>query len=118
MCIRDRFSTIEEIAYVPLNEMLEIEAFDEDTVNELRNRARNVLLTEAIVDEEQLENVADDLLNLEGMDKPLAAKLARSNIRTRDDLADLAADELVELSGIEDERAKNLITTARAHWFE
>jgi len=116
--IEEGFSTIEEIAYVPLNEMLEIEAFDEDTVNELRNRARNVLLTEAIVDEEQLENVADDLLGLDGMDKPLAAKLARANIRTRDNLADLAVDELVELSGIEDERAKNLITTARAHWFE
>ena len=116
--IEEGFSTVEEIAYVPLNEMLEIEAFDEDTVNELRNRARNVLLTEAIVDEEQLENVADDLLNLEGMDKPLAAKLARANVRTRDDLADLAVDELVELSGIDDERAKNLITTARAHWFE
>jgi transcription termination/antitermination protein NusA len=116
--IEEGFSTIEEIAYVPLNEMLEIEAFDEDTVNELRNRARNVLLTEAIVDEEQLENVADDLLNLDGMDKALAAKLARGNIRTRDDLADLAVDELVELSGIDDERAKNLITTARAHWFE
>ena len=116
--IEEGFSTIEEIAYVPLNEMLEIEAFDEDTVNELRNRARNVLLTEAIVDEEQLENVADDLLNLEGMDKPLAAKLARGNIRTRDDLADLAVDELVELSGIDNERAKSLITTARAHWFE
>ncbi len=116
--IEEGFSTVEEIAYVPLNEMLEIEAFDEDTVNELRNRARNVLLTEAIVDEEQLENVADDLLSLEGMDKPLAAKLARGNIRTRDDLADLAVDELVELSGIDDERARNLITTARAHWFE
>ena len=116
--IEEGFSTVEEIAYVPLNEMLEIEAFDEDTVNELRNRARNVLLTEAIVDEEQLENVAEDMLNLEGMDKPLAAKLARANIRSRDDLADLAVDELVELSGIDDERAKNLITTARAHWFE
>jgi len=116
--IEEGFSTIEEIAYVPLNEMLEIEALDEDTVNELRNRARNVLLTEAIVDEEQLENVAEDMLGLEGMDKPLAAKLARANIRTRDDLADLAVDELVELSGIENERAKNLITTARAHWFE
>ena len=116
--IEEGFSTVEEIAYVPLNEMLEIEAFDEDTVNELRNRARNVLLTEAIVDEEQLESVADDLLTLEGMDKPLAAKLARANVRTRDDLADLAVDELVELSGIDDERAKNLITTARAHWFE
>ncbi len=116
--IEEGFSTIEEIAYVPLNEMLEIEAFDEDTVNELRNRARNVLLTEAIVDEEQLENVAEDMLNLEGMDKPLAAKLARANVRTRDDLADLAVDELVELSGIDNERAKHLITTARAHWFE
>lgn len=116
--IEEGFSTIEEIAYVPLNEMLEIEAFDEDTVNELRNRARNVLLTEAIVDEEQLENVADDLINLEGMDKSLAAKLARANIRTRDDLADLAVDELVDLSGIDGERAKSLITTARAHWFE
>ena len=116
--IAEGFSTIEEIAYVPLNEMLEIEAFDEDTVNELRNRARNVLLTEAIVNEEQLENVADDLLSLEGMDKPLATKLARANVRTRDDLADLAVDELVEISGIDNDRAKSLITTARAHWFE
>jgi N utilization substance protein A len=116
--IAEGFSTIEEVAYVPLQEMQEIEAFDEDTVNELRNRARNVLLTEAIVDEEQLENVEEDLLNLEGMDKPLAAKLARANVRTRDDLADLAVDELVELSGIDDDRAKNLITTARAHWFQ
>ncbi|HMM55402.1 MAG TPA: transcription termination factor NusA [Candidatus Desulfobacillus sp.] len=118
LLIEEGFSTIEEIAYVPINEMLEIEAFDEDTVNELRNRARNVLLTEAIVDEEQLESVADDLLGLEGMDKPLAARLARANIRSRDDLADLAVDELVELTEIDDERAKRLITTARAHWFE
>ena len=116
--IEEGFSTIEEIAYVPLNEMLEIEALDEDTVNELRNRARNVLLTEAIVDEEQLEKVSEDLLNLEGMDKLLAAKLARSDIRSRDDLADLAVDELVELTGIDAERASNLITAARAHWFE
>jgi N utilization substance protein A len=116
--IEEGFSTLEEIAYVPLQEMLEIEAFDEDTVNELRNRARNVLLTEAIVDEEQLENVAEDLLNLDGMDTSLAAKLARMNVRTRDDLADLAVDELMELSGIDAERAKSLITTARAHWFQ
>lgn len=116
--IEEGFSTLEEVAYVPLSEMLEIEAFDEDTVNELRNRARNVLLTEAIVDEEQLENVEDALLNLEGMDKPLAARLARANVRTRDDLADLAVDELVEIAGIDEERAKNLITVARAHWFE
>ena len=116
--IQEGFSTLEELAYVPLNELLEIEAFDEDTVNELRNRARNVLLTEAIADEEHLENVTEDLLALEGMDKPLAAKLARAKICSRDDLADLAVDELIEISGIETERAKSLITTARAHWFQ
>ena len=116
--IDEGFSSLEEIAYVPLAEMLDIEAFDEDTVNELRNRARNVLLTEAIVTEEQLENVAEDLLNLDGMDRSLAARLAQQGIRTRDDLADLAVDELVELAGIEQDRAKALISVARAHWFE
>ena len=116
--IEEGFSSLEEISYVPLSEMLEIQAFDETTVNELRERARNVLLTEAIVDEEELENVADDLLELEGMDKSLAAKLARSGARTLDDLADLAVDELVELTGIDNERATSLITAARAHWFE
>jgi transcription termination/antitermination protein NusA len=116
--IEEGFSTLEEVAYVPLQEMLEIESFDEETVNELRNRARNVLLTEAIVDEEQLENVEEDLLNLDGMDTSLAAKLARVNVRTRDDLADLAVDELMDLSGIDAERARSLITTARAHWFQ
>jgi N utilization substance protein A len=116
--IEEGFSTLEEVAYVPLAEVLEIEAFDEDTVNELRNRARNVLLTEAIVDEEQLEQVDDDLLGLDGMDKPLAAQLARANVRSRDDLADLAVDELVEIAGIDTARATSLITTARAHWFE
>jgi N utilization substance protein A len=115
--IQEGFSTLEEIAYVPLQEMLEIDAFDEATVNELRDRARNVLLTEAIVDEEQLEKVAEDMLNLEGMDKSLAAKLARQGVCTRDDLADLAVDELTEMTGIEEERAKALITVARAHWF-
>ncbi len=116
--IEEGFSSLEEVAYVPLSEMLEIEAFDEDTVNELRNRARNVLLTEAIVTEEQLEKVSDDLLGLEGMEKSLAAKLAQQGIRTRDDLADLAVDELVEMAGIDEERAKALISVARAHWFE
>jgi N utilization substance protein A len=115
--IEEGFSTLEEIAYVPLAEMLEIEAFDEATVNELRDRARNVLLTEAIVDEEQLEKVQEDMLALEGMDKHLAAKLAKQGVCSRDDLADLAVDELVEMSGIDEERAKALITTARAHWF-
>ncbi|MCV2215882.1 transcription termination factor NusA [Thauera sp. Sel9] len=116
--IEEGFSSLEEIAYVPLAEMLEIEAFDEETVNELRNRARNVLLTEAIVTEEQLENVSDDLLNLDGMEKSLAAKLAQQGVRTRDDLADLAVDELVEMAGIDEERAKALISVARAHWFQ
>ena len=116
--ISEGFSTLEEVAYVPLHEMLEIEAFDEATVQELRDRARNVLLTEAIVTEEQLGDVEEALLNLDGMDKPLAGKLASNGIKTLDDLADLAVDELTEMTGIDVDRAKQLITTARAHWFE
>ncbi len=115
--IQEGFSTLEEIAYVPLAEMLEIAAFDEATVTELRERSRNVLLTEAIVDEEQLDKVADDLLELAGMDKALAARLAKNGVCTRDGLADLAVDELTEMTGIDEERARVLITTARAHWF-
>jgi len=116
--ISEGFSTLEEVAYVPLHEMLEIEEFDEATVQELRDRARNVLLTEAIVTEEQIGDVAEDLLNLEGMDKVLAGKLAGAGVKTLDDFADLAVDELTEMTGIEEDRAKQLITTARAHWFE
>ena len=115
--IEEGFSTLEEIAYVPLAEMLEINAFDEATVNELRDRARNVLLTEAIVDEEQLEKVAEDMLALVGMDNALAAKLAQCGVTDRDALADLATDELIEMTGIDAERATALITVARAHWF-
>jgi len=116
--IDEGFSTLEEIAYVPLAEMLEIESFDEATVQELRERARNVLLTEAIVTEEQLEGVEDALLAIDGMDKTLAGKLAGRGVKTLDDLADLAVDELVEITGADEERAKQLITNARAHWFE
>ena len=116
--IQEGFSTLEEIAYVPINEMLEIESFDENTVNELRSRARNALLVQAIASEEQVEGVDQNLLQLEGMDTQLAAKLAEGGVRTRDDLADLAVDELSELTGIEGERAKGLIMAARAHWFE
>lgn len=115
--IEEGFSTLEEIAYVPLAEMLEIEAFDEVTINELRDRARNVLLTEAIVDEEQLDKVADDMLSLDGMDAGLAAKLAKHGITDRDALADLAIDELVDLTGMDADAAKALIMVARAHWF-
>ncbi|MGB8882556.1 MAG: helix-hairpin-helix domain-containing protein, partial [Azonexus sp.] len=118
LLIEEGFSSLEEVAYVPLAEMLEIEGLDEEIVNELRNRARNVLLTEAIVTEEQLEGVADDLLTLEGMTRELAAKLAAGSIKTREDLAELAVDELVEMTGIDEERAKELILKARAHWFE
>jgi N utilization substance protein A len=116
--IQEGFSTLEEIAYVPINEMLEIESFDENTVNELRSRARNALLVQAIASEEQVEGVDQNLLKLEGMDTQLAAKLAEGGVRTRDDLADLAVDELSEMTGIEGERAKGLIMAARAHWFE
>jgi N utilization substance protein A len=115
--INEGFSSLDEIAYVPVNELLEIEAFDEETVEELRNRARNALLTEAIAREESLEKVEPAMLELEGMDKDLAAKLAAGNINTRDDLGELAVDELVELTGIDEERAKTVIMGARAHWF-
>jgi N utilization substance protein A len=116
--INEGLSTLEEVAYVPLHEMLEIEAFDEATVQELRERARNVLLTEAIVAEEQLGDIAEDLIALEGMDKPLAAKLVAGGVKTLDEFADLAVDELTEMTGIDEERARQLITAARAHWFE
>jgi transcription termination/antitermination protein NusA len=115
--IGEGFSTLEEIAYVPVNELLEIEAFDEETIEELRTRARNALLTEAIKREENLEQAEKDLLELDGMDSDLAAKLAENSIRTRDDLGELAVDELTEMTGIDDERAKTLIMAARAHWF-
>ncbi|MEN9829651.1 MAG: Transcription elongation protein nusA [Pseudomonadota bacterium] len=115
--VAEGFSSLEEIAYVPIAEMLEIEAFDEDTVNELRNRARNALLTEAIAQEEKLETTAEDLLAMEGMDHELAAKLADGKVFTRDDLAELAVDELMEMSGVDEARASALIMKAREHWF-
>jgi N utilization substance protein A len=115
---REGFSTLEEVAYVPINELMEIEAFDEDTVNELRTRARNALLVAAIANEEKVEGVDPELLKLEGMTTQLAAKLAERGIKTRDDLADLAVDELSEMTGMDDESAKKLIMAARAHWFE
>jgi transcription termination/antitermination protein NusA len=115
--IQEGFSTLEEVAYVPITEMIEIEGLDEATVNELRNRARDALLVQAIASEEQAENLDPELLQLEGMDKDLATKLARSGVKTRDDLGDLALDDLVEMAGIDSERAKTLIMGARAHWF-
>ena len=115
--VQEGFATLEEVAYVPVAEMLEIESFDEDTVNELRSRARNALLTEAIATEEKLEHDVEDLLTLEGMDTQTARMLAEKGVVTKEDLADLAMDDLVEMTGIDAERAKELIMTARAPWF-
>jgi transcription termination/antitermination protein NusA len=115
--IQEGFSTLEEVAYVPTNELLEIDGFDESVVNELRSRARDALLVQAIRSEESIEGVDPDLLQLEGMDSELAAKLAQKGIRTRDDLADLAVDDLVETVEMDADRAKELIMKARAHWF-
>jgi N utilization substance protein A len=114
--IDEGFTGLEEIAYVPMQELLEIEAFDEDTINELRTRARNALLTEAIVQEERLES-AQDLLTLEGVTPELAAKLSGCGVNTRDDLAELATDELAEIGGLDESQASELIMRARAHWF-
>ncbi|MGH8761894.1 MAG: transcription termination factor NusA [Nitrosospira sp.] len=115
--VQEGFTTLEEVAYVPLSEMLEIESFDEQTVNELRTRARNALLTEAIVSEEKVEHIAEDLLSLEGMDGQTARKLAAKGVNTQEDLADLAVDDLVEMVEMDAERAKQLIMAARAPWF-
>ncbi|MCZ8407313.1 transcription termination factor NusA [Achromobacter dolens] len=115
--IDEGFTGIEGIAYVPMQELLEIEAFDEDTINELRARARNALLTEAIAQEERLET-AQDLLELEGVTPELAAKLAERQVHTRDDLAELATDELAEIAGLTEQEASDLIMRARAHWFD
>jgi len=115
--IEEGFNTLEEVAYVPLSEMLEIDAFDEDTVNELRTRARDSLLTMELAKEERVGEVSQDLRSLEGMTTELIAKLADNQVHTRDDLAELAVDELVEATQIDEEIAKTLIMKAREHWF-
>lgn len=115
--VQEGFSTLEEIAYVPLSEMADIEAFDEDTINELRKRARDALLTQAIAREEKVEEASEELLAMEGMDADTAHALAAKGVSTVEDLADLAVDDLVEMAGVDAERAKQLIMTARAPWF-
>ncbi|WP_018309196.1 transcription termination factor NusA [Cupriavidus sp. UYPR2.512] len=115
--IEEGFSTLEEVAYVPISEMMEIEAFDEDTVNELRNRARDALLTMELAREEKVEEVSQDLRSLDGLNPELIGKLAEGDIHTRDDLAELAVDELVEMTGVSEDEAKSLIMKAREHWF-
>ena len=116
--IEEGFTSLEEVAYVQLQEMLEIEAFDEDTVNELRARAKDALLTMAIAQEESVQDSALDLRDLEGMTPELLARLATGNVHTRDELADLATDELVEIAGLDEEAATALIMKAREHWFD
>ena len=115
--IQEGFTSLEEVAYVPLPEMLEIESFDEDTVHELRNRARDALLTQELASEQKLEEVSQDLKSLEGLSSDDIAKLVDAGIQTRDDLADLAVDELTAITGAEEAQASALILQAREHWF-
>lgn len=117
--VQEGFSTIEEIAYVPTNELLAVEEFDEEIVKELRNRARDVLLTQAIASEETAERTtpAEDLLSLDGMDDELAAALAARGVYTREELAEQSLDDLDGIESLTAERAAKLIMAARAHWF-
>ncbi len=115
--IAEGFGSLEEVAYVPMQEMLEIEGFDEDTVNELRTRAKDALLTMEIVREEKVDDVSQNLRDLEGVDAELIAKLTDAGIHSRDDLADLAVDELTGISGMDEAQARALIMKAREHWF-
>jgi transcription termination/antitermination protein NusA len=117
--VDEGFNSVEEIAYVPASEMLEIEGFDETLVNELRNRAKDALLISAIAMEEKIDATqpADDLLNMEGMDKELAYELVSQGIVTMEDLAEQSVDELLKFSGMTEERAAKLILKAREPWF-
>jgi N utilization substance protein A len=117
--VQEGFSTVEEIAYVPNSELLQIEEFDEGMVEELRGRARDVLLTRAIVKEESMGGTqpAQDLLEMDGMDNDLAYRLAANGIVTMEDLAEQAVDDLLDIDGMDEKRAGELIMTARAPWF-
>lgn len=118
--IQEGFSSIEEIAYVPAEEILKIEEFDNELVNELRKRANDIMLARAIANEEKLVDVqpAEDLLKMDGMEKALAYELAAIGIVTMNDLADLSVSELMEIDDMDDERASTLIMAARSSWFE
>jgi N utilization substance protein A len=117
--VQEGFSSLEEVAYVPAQEMMEIEEFDEEIVNELRNRARDALLTRAITSEEHFGEVtpSQDLLEMEGMDEKLAAELAKRGVGTMEDLAEQAVDDLTDIEGVDEEKAAKLIMTAREPWF-
>ena len=117
--VQEGFSTIDEVAYVPVDEMLQIEEFDEGIVDELRNRAKDILLTRAISSEEQITQVepAKDLLEMEGMELETAYKLANMGVVTMEDLAEQSIDELMQVDDMDEEKAGKLIMTARAPWF-
>ncbi|QPT38530.1 transcription termination factor NusA [Neisseria cinerea] len=115
--VQEGFATLEEVAYVPAAELLAIEGFDEEIVDMLRNRARDAILTIAITAEEKLGEVSDDMRSLEGVDADMLLKLAEAGITTRDDLAELSVDELIEITSVNEETAKAVILTAREHWF-
>ncbi len=118
--VEEGFTSLEEVAYVPVDEMVAIEGFDEEIVEELRNRAKSALTTQALVSEEALENAepAQDLLEMDGMDTHLAFQLAKIGIITMEDLAEQAVDDLVDVEDLNEERAGQLIMTARAPWFD
>ena len=115
--VQEGFATLEEVAYVPVSELLEIEGFDEATVETLRNRARDAILTLAIASEEKLEEVSENMRNLDGVDADMLRDLAQAGITNRDDLAELSVDELIEITGVTEEEAKKVIMAAREHWF-
>jgi len=117
--VDEGFTTLEEVAYVPVDEMLEIDGFDEDIVEELRKRAKDALLNLAIASEEKLDKAepADDLLNMDGMDKHLAFQMAAQGIITMEDLAEQSVDDLLDIEDMNEEKAAELIMTARAPWF-
>jgi N utilization substance protein A len=117
--VEEGFTTLEEVAYVPMEEMVAIEGFDEDIAEELRARAKDALLTQAIASEEQLGEVepAEDLLAMDGMDRHLAFVLASRGVVTMEDLAEQGIEDIVDIEGIDEQRAGELIMTARAPWF-
>lgn len=118
--VEEGFTSVEEVAYVPLEELATIEGFDAEIAEELRARAKDALLTNALASEEELSNAkpAEDLLTMEGMDQTLAYKLAASGIVTMEDLAEQSIDDLLDIENLDPERAGELILTARAPWFE
>lgn len=116
--VQEGFVTLEEVAYVPVQEMLEIDGFDQELVDALRTRARDAILTLAIASEEQLEKISDDLKSLVGINQDILRSLAQANITNREELAELSVDELIEITGIHEATAKEVVMAARAHWFE